>query len=135
MNPQEAPAAHLAAVGERLSQRIAAVWPNLDDDQRAAIEAETTEDGMRALLDAYQAGRRRPIYRTVFQVEVFSEGPYALPADTDWLAQINHDITDGDWIGDVEQVSSEVIPAGRVREHLIRIGNDGTFFDAGREEQ
>jgi hypothetical protein len=129
MTPQEALAAYLKAVGERLSERIAALWPNLDDEQRAAIEAQTTEDGLRALLDAYEAGRRQPIYRTVFQVEVFTEGPYELPAKTDWLAQINWDITSGPWIGNVERSSGEVIPAAQVREHMLRIGNDGNFFD------
>ncbi len=129
MTPQQALAAYLKAVGERLSERIAALWPNMHDEQRAAIEAQTTEDGLRALLDAYEAGRRQPIYHTMFQVEVFTEGPYELPAKTDWLAQINWDITSGPWIGNVERSSIEVIPAAQVREHLLRIGNDGNFLD------
>lgn len=41
---------YLAAVGRRLSERVAAVWPNLTSEQRAEFKAERTEDGMRALL-------------------------------------------------------------------------------------
>ena len=132
--PQHMLAAYFKSLGERLSQRIEALWPNLDDEQRAAVEAQTTEDGLRALLDAYQAGRRQPIYRTVFEVEVFSEGPYQLAPETDWLTQVAYDITDGLWIGNVEQASTEVVPPGQVRQHLIRIGNDGSFFDPEQQE-
>ena len=126
--PERALAAYFKAVGERLNARIAALWPKIDDEQRAAIEAQTTQDGMPARLDAYEAGRR-PIYRTVFKVEVFSAGPYVLQPETDWLEQIGYDITDGDHIGEVTQISAQVIPPSQAREHLIRIGNDGTFFD------
>lgn len=72
--------------------------------------------------------QRDPIYRTVFQVEVFSKGPYP-GAETLDLEAINYDITEGLYVGDVSCVSSEVVPPNDVRAHLIRIGNDGEFFD------
>jgi hypothetical protein len=58
VNPREALAAHALAVGARLSERTAALWPELTGDQRAALHAEETEDGFRALLDAYEQGEQ-----------------------------------------------------------------------------
>lgn len=72
-----------------------------------------------------------PIYRTVYQVEVFSEGPHRSVDDPNMsdLEAISYDITEGPCIGDFTQVSSEIVPPEDVQAHLIRIGNDGTFFD------
>ena len=136
MSLQEAIAARYAATGRWLSQRITALWPRLSEDQRDAIAAERTEDGLRALLDAYAAGLPRPVYRTVYQIEVFSSGPYESrddPAETD-LQAINDDITDGDCVGDLTFVSQEPVPPAQLREHLLRIGNDGSCFDPVDED-
>lgn len=73
------------------------------------------------------------IHRTVFQVEVFSDGPLLLSGSSDDpfdLAAINYAITEGDCIGSVETVSTEVVPTDKVEENLLRIGNDGTFFES-----
>lgn len=73
-----------------------------------------------------------PIYRTVFQVEVFSRGPFDLSTTPDTvsdLAAIDHEISEGPCIGYIEQVSSEVVAPENVDAELIRIGNDGTFFE------
>lgn len=73
-----------------------------------------------------------PIFRTVYQVEVFSEGPFeAAGGDNDPfdLSAINYAICEGDCVGSVNQVSSEVIPSELVASELIRIGNDGSYFD------
>jgi hypothetical protein len=37
-------------------------------------------------------------------------------------------VTDGAHIGQIEQVSSEVVPPETVESELLRIGNDGSFF-------
>jgi hypothetical protein len=125
--PHRTLAASFNAPDERPSQRIEPLWPNLDDQQPTAIRAQTTEDGLRALLDVDEAGRRQPIHRTVFAVEVFSEGPYQLAPATDWLTQTAYDSTDGRRIGNVEEASTEVVPPGQVGQQPIRFGNDGTF--------
>jgi hypothetical protein len=72
------------------------------------------------------------IHRTVFQVEVFSRGPFVPnggDSDPFDLAEINYAITEGGCIGMVERVSSEIVPADKVEAEMLRIGNDGTFFD------
>jgi hypothetical protein len=56
MEPHEAVTALYRAVGERLSSRIAALWPQLSDDHRELIAAHTTEDGLTALLDRLETG-------------------------------------------------------------------------------
>lgn len=74
------------------------------------------------------------VHRTVFTVEVFSEGPFDADGSDDGpfpLAEINHAITDGDCIGMVDRVSAEPVPADELEAHLLRIGNDGSFFDRG----
>jgi hypothetical protein len=65
------------------------------------------------------------IYRTVYQVEVFSEEPvqdYDLPA-------VFTEMDSGEYIGNVERVSQEIVPNDKVKSELLRIGNDGLFFD------
>lgn len=69
------------------------------------------------------------VYRTVYTVEVFSQGPFEVPEETDWLAEINYAITDGPCIGNVDHVSTEIVPADKVGAEMHRIGNDGSFFD------
>lgn len=80
------------------------------------------------------ADSRDAIHRTVITVEVFSRGPYDLSAastdnDPYGLAAISYDVTFGDCIGAVQVTSTEVVPSEQVEPHLVRIGNDGTFFD------
>lgn len=69
---------------------------------------------------------RGPIYRIVYQIEVFSEGPPPIgmsPTD------IEYEISHGTSIGDFDVVSTEIVPPEEVVDHLLRIGNDGSFFD------
>src|SRR5688572_25889929 len=73
-----------------------------------------------------------PIYRTAFVVEVFSRGPLQLSDRDDdpfGLLAINYEIVDGDCIGDVTQTEEEVVSPENLQAELVRIGNDGTFFD------
>ena len=68
------------------------------------------------------------IFRTVYEVEVFSVGPFATdPEESDLLA-IDYAISEGDCIGSVSRTSSEPVPPDKVRDHLLRIGNEGDFF-------
>lgn len=80
---------------------------------------------------------RGTIYRTVFEVEVLSEGPFnPNGGDTDPfdLAAINYAITEGDCIGNCEQKSSDVVPDDEVVDALCAIGNTGSFFDLDGDE-
>lgn len=68
------------------------------------------------------------VYRTVITVEVFSDGPYSFET----LADVGFDIEDenGNCIGSYEtEIYEQIHDPEVVREHLIRIGNDGTYFD------
>lgn len=75
----------------------------------------------------------KDIRRSVFQVEVFSDGPLEVDGgenDPFDLELINYLITEGDCIGSMEQVVvNEVVPPEKVKSELVRIGNDGDFFD------
>lgn len=71
-----------------------------------------------------------PVYRTVYTVEVFSRGPYEPIGSEEELAQINYDITYGDCIGNVECRSTEIVPPEKIEAELLRIGNDGSFFES-----
>jgi hypothetical protein len=76
------------------------------------------------------------IHHTVFTVEVFSRGPYE-PADDhnlSDLAAIDYAINEGDCIGNVHRVFHEVVLPEKVESELLRIGNDGTFFNSDPEE-
>lgn len=73
-----------------------------------------------------------PIHRTTLTVEVFSRGPLTMgdcDGDPFDLETINYLITEGPCIGNVEVTGTDIIPAGEVEAHLLRIGNDGTFFE------
>ena len=73
------------------------------------------------------------IYRTVYEVEVFSEGPFEVNGHGDSdpfdLEAISYAITDGECIGNVTRKDSAVVPPSKVRDELLRIGNDGGFFE------
>lgn len=80
------------------------------------------------------------VFRTVYEVEVFSEGPLDLweghfpDGDESVLRQIDYMTSEGPCIGMVTWKSSEPIPAHEVEENLVRIGNDGDFFTNDEEE-
>jgi predicted oxidoreductase len=71
------------------------------------------------------------IHRTVFQIEVFSRGSFSPQkwfGDPFELGAINYAITVGGCAGNVERVSEEVVPAGHLKDELVRIGEDEEFF-------
>ena len=49
------------------------------------------------------------------------------------LEDIAYQISEGDWLGTKAVVSSEIVPADKVRSESIAVGNDGEFF-AGLDE-
>lgn len=82
---------------------------------------------------------RMGIFRTVYEIEVFSEGPLDLwegeePENPNALQQIDYLITEGPCIGMVTWKSSERVPSHEVQTNLVRIGNDGEFFLNDEEE-
>lgn len=94
--------------------------------------------GARCDQQGCTANRKHPaaigsddIVRTVFTIEVLSRGGYEVRDDDRLhdLQAIAEDITEGDCIGDVTWTSAEVVPPDKVQEHLVRIGNDGSFFN------
>jgi hypothetical protein len=94
--------------------------------RRVEVNGELVED---ALIHDFGAESEVTegdlIYRTVFEVEVFSRSP--LP-DGLSLADIQYEIDEGDCIGDYRRTSVEIVPHDALEDHLLRIGNDGTFF-------
>jgi hypothetical protein len=69
----------------------------------------------------------RTFYRTVLEVEVYSEEPY--PLSDKELAEIDYDITDGDCNGSVKAiVVNEESDAYTTAQALMASGSDTTFF-------
>lgn len=72
------------------------------------------------------------IYRTTYLVEVFHHGedpPFMDDDSMSDLASIDDAITEGPCIGTVTAQGSEEVDPTDLKSELIRIGNDGTFFD------
>lgn len=100
--------------------------------RRVEVNGELVED---ALIHDFGAEREVTegdlIYRTVFQVEVFGRRP--LHEHTS-LSDIEYEINEGDCIGSYSRTSVEIVPTGALEDHLLRIGNDGTFFKDPSED-
>ena len=78
------------------------------------------------------------VYKTVYQVTVLSEGELEIEIRDDdpfGLLALNYEIVDGHRIGMVECVTSEKVPEDEVKDKLVEMGNDGTFFDDGPDEE
>jgi hypothetical protein len=67
-----------------------------------------------------------PVWKTVYKFTAYSNRQISGHAD---LADVIADCTDGDSIGEAELVEQKTIEPRCVRRALIKIGNDGTFFD------
>lgn len=70
------------------------------------------------------------VHRTILTVEVFSSGPLEDDAS---LSDIAYAIEEGDCVGKVTRESSAPVAPEELEAHLIRIGNDGSFFDWAEE--
>lgn len=80
------------------------------------------------------------IHRTIVTVTVLTDGPFHQVMsdesggdDTD-LLNLDYLISEGHGIGMVEVTSTMRLPAEAVHGELIRLGNDGEFFDEVIEE-
>jgi hypothetical protein len=82
---------------------------------------------------------KKNVYKTVLQITVLSEGPLQIGSNDDSdpfdLVEINYAITEGSCLGDVEQVSSELVPSEKVEAACLELGNDGAFFNDEDEEE
>lgn len=73
------------------------------------------------------------VHRTIIHFEVFSREPLNLSVEGrdlyDPLNDLIYDVTEGDKIGDWSIASVEELEGDELVEALVRIGNDGNFFD------
>lgn len=69
---------------------------------------------------------RLPVWKTKYTFTVYSNRQISPHAD---LADVIADCTDGDSIGEAALVEQKTVDPRHVRRALIKIGNDGTFFD------
>jgi len=67
-----------------------------------------------------------PVWKTKYTFTAYSNHQISGHAD---LADVIADCTDGDSIGEAELVESKTVDPRHVRRALMKIGNDGTFFD------
>jgi hypothetical protein len=75
-----------------------------------------------------------PIFKIQYKVTALLEADTLEEANAlsvTSLDNIAYQIMDGDWIGSSEVAEVEVVPSDKVRDELLKIGNDGTFFDEG----
>lgn len=70
-------------------------------------------------------------FKTVYTVTVLSEDEPLGPVD---LSVIDHQITDGECIGQTEETSVEELSSDEMRDALIEVGNDGSFFSSLNDE-
>lgn len=77
------------------------------------------------------------IVKTQFVITVLSRGPYVIDytdEDPFGLVGINYEITQGDCIGDVREITSKSLHPNSVQIELLNIGNDGSFFETEIDE-
>lgn len=71
-------------------------------------------------------------FKTTFTITVLTEDSPV--SDGVNIIDVVRDFTDGDSIGDVQRTSANEVPADKIKDELLAIGNDGTFFNLGDEE-
>jgi hypothetical protein len=75
---------------------------------------------------------RLPIWKTVYTFTAYSNRQISGHAD---LADVIADCTDGDSIGEAAIIQQQTVDPRCVRRALIKISNDGTFFDREPDEE
>ncbi|WP_448205333.1 hypothetical protein [Azospirillum sp. sgz302134] len=73
------------------------------------------------------------IAKTILTVTILhpvDESPEGKPLDA-----IGRELDDGGWIGQIASASVTAVSDDRVRDELIALGNDGTFFDTLLDRQ
>ena len=86
-----------------------------------------------ALLQKRKDGMLK-IHKTQYLVTILSDTPHKLyldePNDSFGLIHLNYDINEGYCLGDIEEHFHEVITdKDLIRLEMIKVGNDGEFFD------
>ena len=71
-------------------------------------------------------------YKTTYTVTVLSEGEPVHPHSD--IGAVLEEMSDGGLIGDVEYTSAVEIPVSEIEAELVKVGNDGLFFDLDDEE-
>jgi hypothetical protein len=74
----------------------------------------------------------RTVWQTVYKVTVLSEEQISPHID---IADVVKEFTDGATIGGVEIIQQKTIHPRYIRRKLRAIGNDGSFFDTGAEDE
>lgn len=71
-------------------------------------------------------------FKTTFTVTVLSEDA---PVSSDMeMIDLIREMDSGDLIGQVDLTSADEVPLDKIEDELLAIGNDGTFFNLGDEE-
>lgn len=73
------------------------------------------------------------VRKTVITLTVLSAIDDADPAYCS-LDEITHQMDTGSFLGDWVAQDSSILPADKVEEECIKLGNDGSFFDLENEE-
>jgi hypothetical protein len=72
-------------------------------------------------------------FKTTFTITVLTEDrPVSAGAE---IGDVVRDFYDGDSIGNVERTSAVEIPSDKIQDELLEIGNDGSFFSLGDDEE
>lgn len=64
--------------------------------------------------------------KTIIKVTVLHPDEYDLSGQS--LKDISYEIDEGCWLGTSEIVSVQAVPADKLREECLALGNDGEFF-------
>jgi len=75
---------------------------------------------------------RLPVWKTKYTFTVYSNVQISGQAD---LSRVIEETQSGDLIGEEELIESKTIDPRCVRRALIKISNDGTFFDREPDEE
>jgi len=67
-----------------------------------------------------------PVWKTVYTFTIYSNYQVSPHAD---LKDVIEDCYSGESIGEAERVQQKTVDPRYVRRALMKIGNDGTFFD------
>jgi hypothetical protein len=69
---------------------------------------------------------RRPVYKSTYTITVLSDRPLQGGLDGETIL---YEINEGDCLGTVEEtVLNEEVPAEKVVDEEVALGNDGSFF-------
>lgn len=78
------------------------------------------------------------IYKATYTITVLGEFDSERDAERSMtvieMDTLGHLISEGDWIGQFSCDAIDKVEADKVKDELVAIGNDGTFFDNEMED-